>query len=64
MHVIVFRTPLYDESIGAKNYRDYLQFVELADSQPIVVDDSGLSAHRLMIDGQELVCLYEYVDLY
>lgn len=63
MYIAVFKTPLYDESIGAENYRDYVRFVNKAGAQPIKLDDNGVLAHEVTLGGKSLICLHEYFEL-
>jgi hypothetical protein len=44
LYVVVFKTPLYDESIGANNYRDYIHFVNKVGGQPLALGDKGAIA--------------------
>jgi len=62
-YVIVFKTQLYDESIGADNYADYLHFVTSVGGIPIKQDNKEALAHELTLNGKRLVCIYEYFDL-
>ena len=63
LYVIVFKTPLYDESIGANNYRDYIHFVNKVGGEPLAIDDKGAIAHAITFDDKRLVCVHEYFDL-
>jgi hypothetical protein len=63
LYVAVFKTPLYDETIGAENYRDYVHFVNKVGGQPIKLSDKGAIAHQLSLGGRKLICIYEYFDL-
>jgi hypothetical protein len=63
LYVVVFKTPLYDEVIGADNYRDYIHFVNKVGGQPVKVDDKGAIAHEIMLDDRRLITLHEYFDL-
>jgi len=63
LYVAVFKTPLYDEAIGADNYRDYVHFVNKVGSQSISLDDEGAVSHEMNLGDQRLVCLHEYFDL-
>ncbi|WP_405243203.1 DUF6946 family protein [Lentisalinibacter salinarum] len=62
--VAVFRTPLYDESIGADNYRDYVHFMQRIQAEPLPVADKGALAHQASIDGKRLYCVHESFDLF
>jgi hypothetical protein len=63
MYVVVFKTPLYDESIGANNYRDYIHFVNKVGGMPVSLTEKGVVAHTLNLDGRALLCLHEYFEL-
>jgi len=63
LYVIVFKTPLFDESIGASNYCDYVHFVNEVGGQPLPLDDKGVIAHEIVLDDRRLVCMHEYFDL-
>lgn len=63
LYVAVFKTPLYDESIGANNYRDYIHFVNKVGAQPLNLGDKSADAHEMDLAGQRLVCLHEYFEL-
>lgn len=63
LYVAVFKTPLYDETIGASNYRDYVHFVNKVGAQPIKLSDKGADAHEMQLANRRLVCLHEYFDL-
>lgn len=63
LYVVVFKTPLYDESIGANNYRDYIHFVNKVGGQPLALDDKGAIAHEVVLDDRRLVCIHEYFEM-
>ena len=63
LYVVVFKTPLYDESIGADNYRDYIHFVNKVGGSPVALAEKSAIAHALELDGRELTCVHEYFDL-
>ncbi len=63
LYVIVFRTPLYDETKGAKNYRDYVEFLGKVSAQKLSLSDKAVVGHKLSLEGKELFCLHEYFDL-
>ncbi|RZO86373.1 MAG: hypothetical protein EVA65_05465 [Oceanococcus sp.] len=63
MYVIVFKTPLYDESVGAENYRDYIQFMDKVGAKGLRLPTKEAIGHVLDLKGQELVCLHEYFQL-
>ena len=63
LYVVVFKTPLYDESVGANNYRDYIHFVNKVGGEPVALDDKGAIAHEIMFDDRPLICVHEYFDL-
>lgn len=45
------------------NYRDYLQFIALADSSEILTDEGQAVAHRISVGGKELFSIYENILL-
>ena len=61
--ILVFKTHLYDELKALDNYRDYLQFIALADSSEILTDEGQAVAHRISVDGKELFSIYENILL-
>lgn len=63
LYVIVFRTPLYNETIGAENYRDYVQFMEKVGAESLRFASKEAVGHVLELEGRSLVCLYEYFQL-
>lgn len=63
LYVIVFRTPLYDESLGAKNYLDYIQFMEKVGAETLRLPTEKTIGHRLNLQGKELVCLHGQFQL-
>jgi hypothetical protein len=63
LYIVVFKTPLFDEVIGANNYRDYIHFVNKVGGQPVKLDDKGAIAHRMVLGRKNLICLHEYFNL-
>lgn len=63
LYVIVFKTPLYDESIGANNYRDYIQFMDKVGAKELHLPTKEAVGYKLNLQGKELVCLHEYFHL-
>jgi hypothetical protein len=63
LYVVVFRTKLYDPVKGAENYRDYLDFMTKVGAEPMKLSDGSVQGHQLSINGKELLCLYETIDL-
>ena len=63
LYVIVFKTPLYDESKGVDNYRDYIHFMYRVGAKPLRLPDKEAVGHKLFLGGKELVCWYENFDL-
>jgi hypothetical protein len=63
LYVVVFKTELYDESIGADNYRDYVHFVNKVGASPLALGNKEALAHELELDGRLLLCLHEHFDL-
>jgi Domain of unknown function (DUF6946) len=63
LYVAVFKTPLYNESIGVENYRDYIQFMEKVGAVSLRLPTKEIVAHTLNLRGSELICLHEYFQL-
>jgi hypothetical protein len=63
LYVIVFKTPLYDESVGAENYRDYIHFMNKVGAESLRLPTKEAIGHRLNLNGKDLVCLHEYFQL-
>ncbi len=63
LFVVVFKTSLYNESIGAENFKDYVQFMNKCDASPLKLSTKEALGHILNINGQELLCLHEYFPL-
>ncbi len=64
LYVVVFKTPAYSETIAADNYRDYAQFMAKTGARSIKLPNKEATAHKLVLGGKELLCLYEYFELY
>jgi hypothetical protein len=63
LYVIVFKTQLYDEVKSAENYRDYVQFMVSVGAEPLKLSNNAVQGHKILLQGKELICLYEYFDL-
>jgi uncharacterized protein DUF6946 len=63
LFVIVFKTELYNESIGAENYKDYIQFLGQVGASPIRLLSNEAQGHEMQLQGKRLICLYEYFEL-
>jgi len=61
--VFVFKTPLYDETVGASNLTDYLRFMEKVGATSLELNDAGVIGHRLQVGGRPLIALHQYVRL-
>ena len=55
-YVLVFQTGLYDAPTGESNYADFQRFIQRVSGQEL----SPL-AHRIIVDGRELTCIYESI---
>ena len=64
LYIVVFKTPAYSETIAAENYRDYAHFMAKVGAGPVKLPTKEALAHKLMLSGKELLCLYEYFELY
>ena len=60
LFVIVFKTDLYNENIGAENYQDYIRFMNISEASTVQLSTKETLGHKLNINGQELLCLYEH----
>ena len=63
LFVVVFKTPLYTETLSVQNYRDYLDFLVRVGAKPTILANDGPLGHKLVLDGKELICLYETYEL-
>lgn len=63
LFVAVFKTTLYNESIGVENYRDYIQFMGKVRAIPLQRPNKEVQGHELILQGKRLVCLHEYFEL-
>lgn len=63
LFVAVFRTPLFDEAIGAQNYKDYVDFITKISGRPIGIKGDSALAHEVFVGGRALVCLHKYFQL-
>lgn len=63
LFVAVFKTALYNESIGVENYRDYIQFMGKIRAKPLQLPSKAVQGHELVLQGKRLVCLHEYFEL-
>ena len=63
LFVAVFKTGLYTESSGVKNYRDYIQFMGKVGATPLKLSIKEVQGHKLVLQGKQLVCLHEYFEL-
>ena len=64
LYVAVFKTDLYDKTIGASNHKDYLKFLSEIDAHPFPPDhNSGnLSIHQTLLQGKKLTCIHEHFN--
>ena len=63
LFVVVFKTPLYSETLSAENYRDYVDFLGRVGAMPMKLPSKEALGHRLALGGRELICLYETYEL-
>lgn len=63
LYVIVFKTLLYNESVGAENYRDYIQFMDKVGADGLRLPTKEAVGHALNLKGRKLICLHEYFQL-
>ncbi len=63
LFVVVFRTPLYRKTLGAKNYQNYVDFLSRVKAKPLKLSSKEILGHNLSLQGKELICLYETYEL-
>ncbi len=63
LYIVVFKTSLYNESIGAENYRDYVHFINMIGGKSIKLVDKGAIAHEVELGGRRLVTIHEHFEL-
>ncbi len=63
LYVAVFKTPLFSETKGAENYRDYVDFMGKVGAETLKLPNKEAQGHRLFLQGKGLICLYEYFEL-
>jgi len=63
LYIMVFKTKLYDESVGADNYRDYIQFMARVGARSLGLPTKEAHGHELVLGGKRLVCLHEYFGI-
>ena len=63
LYIIVFKTALYNESIGAENYRDYIQFMSKVGAKPLNLSSKEVLGHELILQQKKLTCLHEYFEI-
>ena len=59
----MFKTPIYDHSIAADNFRDYLIFINKVGGRSVALSDKSVNAHELTLDERSLLCLHECFGL-
>ena len=63
LFVIVFKTGMYNESISADNYRDYIQFMNKVGAIPLKLSSKEAQGHELELQEKRLLCLHEYFEM-
>lgn len=63
LFVIVFKTDLYNERIGAENYQDYIKFMKTVGASSLKLPSTEVQGHEILLQDKRLVCLHEYIDL-
>jgi hypothetical protein len=63
LYILVFKTALYDDLKGIDNFRDYITFLNALNAEELECSRQYSRVHRLLIGGQELISIYEQVDL-
>ena len=59
-YVIVFKTPLFDQSIADDNHRDFQTFINRVGSTSYELPK--LEAHAIEVDNRQLTCIYEQIE--
>jgi hypothetical protein len=62
LYILVFDTPLYNEVIGAENYRDYVMFMNQLGARN-QAEGSSVDVRSVEIAGSPLTCIYETVGI-
>ena len=63
LYVVVFKTPLYNETTSAENYRDYVDFMGKVGAGALKLPSKEAHGHKLSLQGKELICLHENFEL-
>jgi hypothetical protein len=63
LFVVVFKTPLYSETLGAENYRDYVHFLGRVKAAPLKLSSKEAQGHKLVLQGKDLIFLHERYEL-
>ncbi len=63
LFVVVFKTPLYSETLSADNYRDYVDFLGRIQAEPLKLSNKEAHGHKLTLQGKQLICLHETYEL-
>jgi hypothetical protein len=62
LYIIVFKTVLYNEAIGAENFKDYIQFMSKVGARPVKLSNKEVHCHELSFQGKQLICLHECIE--
>ena len=60
-YVLVFKTALFDQSIGDSNHRDFQMFINRVGSSASI-EHPALEAHAIDVDNTRLTCVYEQIE--
>ena len=63
LYVVVFKTPLYNETKSAENYRDYVYFLSKVGAKGVKLSSKEATGHKLSLQEKELICLHESFEL-
>lgn len=63
LFVVVFKTALYDERIGAENYQDYIKFMKIIGASSLKLPSTEVQGHEILLQDKRLVCLHEYIEM-
>ena len=59
-YVLIFKTALFDQSIGDRNHRDFQKFINRVGSTSCAIPQ--LEAHAIEVDNRQLTCIYEQIE--
>lgn len=63
LYIVVFKTRLYSDTIGAENSQDYVDFMRQIGATSLQLSNKKVRGYKVVLGGKELVCLYEHIEL-